>query len=117
VITKLSRYMAESKGRMLPGDVVEKAKHHILDTLGAMISGAELPPGRAAIRFATSYGGEKFATVAASKVLYGPIEAALANGVLAHSDETGVYARAIFSAARTRSSRNGTRRMRTPVAS
>jgi 2-methylcitrate dehydratase PrpD len=88
VITELSRYMAQAKDNALPANVVEKAKHHILDTLGAMISGAELPPGRAAIRFATAYGGEKIATVAASKVLCGPIEAALANGVLAHADET-----------------------------
>ena len=88
VITELSRYMTQAKESALPANVVEKAKHHILDTIGAMISGAELPPGRAAIRFATSYGGEKIATVAASKVLCGPIEAALANGVLAHSDET-----------------------------
>ena len=48
-----------------------------------MISGTELPSARATIRFATPYGGEKIATVAASKVLCGPIEAALANGVLA----------------------------------
>jgi 2-methylcitrate dehydratase PrpD len=88
VITELSRYLAQAKDGTLPANVIEKAKHHILDTLGAMISGAELPPGRAAIRFANSYGGEKIATVAASKVLCGPIEAALANGVLAHSDET-----------------------------
>src|SRR6476646_10721868 len=53
-----------------------------------MISGYQLPPGRAAIQFARAYGGEKIATVAASNVLCGPIEAALANGVLAHSDET-----------------------------
>ena len=88
VISELSSYMAQAKDSALPANVIEKAKHHILDTLGAMISGAELPPGRAAIRFANSYGGEKIATVAASKVLCGPIEAALANGVLAHSDET-----------------------------
>jgi 2-methylcitrate dehydratase PrpD len=88
VITELSRYLAQAKDSTLPANVIEKAKHHILDTLGAMVSGAELPPGRAAIRFAKSYGGEKIATVAASKVLCGPIEAALANGVLAHSDET-----------------------------
>lgn len=88
VISELSSYMADAKDRAVPANVIEKAKHHILDTLGAMISGAELPPGRAAIRFADSYGGEKIATVAASKVLCGPIEAALANGVLAHSDET-----------------------------
>ena len=88
VISELSSYMSEAKDRALPLDVVEKAKHHSLDTFAAMISGAELPPGRAAIKFAGSYGGEKIATVAASKILCGPIEAALANGVLAHADET-----------------------------
>jgi 2-methylcitrate dehydratase PrpD len=88
VMTRLSTYMSEAQKRPLPGDVIEKTKHHILDTLAAMISGAELPPGRAAIQFARAYGGEKVATVAASNVLCGPIEAALANGVLAHADET-----------------------------
>src|SRR5438477_5814569 len=88
VMNKLSAYMAEARGRGLPGDVVEKAKQHILDTFAAMISGSELPPGRAAIQFARAYGGEKVATVAASNILCGPIEAALANGVMAHADET-----------------------------
>jgi len=32
--------------------VVERTKHHILDTLAAMISGSRLPPGRLAIQFA-----------------------------------------------------------------
>jgi len=53
-----------------------------------MVSGSELPPGRLAIQFARAYGGEKIATVVASNVVCGPIEAAVANGVLAHSDET-----------------------------
>src|SRR2546428_10924553 len=88
VMTQLSVYMSDAGNRTLPGEVIEKAKHHIVDTFAAMISGAELPPGRAAIQFARAYGGDKVATVAASKVLCGPIEAALANGVLAHADET-----------------------------
>jgi 2-methylcitrate dehydratase PrpD len=88
VMTRLSTYMSEAPGRALPAEVIEKAKHHILDTFAAMISGCELPPGRAAIQFARAYGGEKVATIAASSVLCGPIEAALANGVLAHADET-----------------------------
>src|SRR6202040_4262915 len=67
---------------------IEKAKHHILDTLAAMISGSDLPPGRAAMRFVQTYGGDKTATVVASNVLCGAIEAALVNGMLAHSDET-----------------------------
>ena len=49
---------------------------------------SDLPPGRMAIQFARSYGGEKIATVVASQILCGPIEAAFANGELAHSDET-----------------------------
>ncbi|HSU89236.1 MAG TPA: MmgE/PrpD family protein [Terriglobia bacterium] len=88
VITKLSTYMSEARNNALPDPVIEKAKHHILDTFAAIISGAELTPGRSAIQFARAYGGEKVATVAASNVLCGPIEAALANGVLAHADET-----------------------------
>jgi 2-methylcitrate dehydratase PrpD len=88
VMDKLSAYMAEASGRGLPDEVVEKAKHHILDTFAAMISGSELPPGRAATQFASAYGGKEVATVVASNTACGPIEAALANGVLAHSDET-----------------------------
>lgn len=87
-MAELSAYMAAAAARPLPEDVVEKTKHHVLDTIAAMISGAALPPGRAAIAFARGYGGKAIATVAASRVACGPIEAALANGVLAHADET-----------------------------
>src|SRR5882672_7536558 len=88
VMTRLSTYMSEAQGRTLPAQVLEKAKHHILDTFAAMISGSELAPGRSAIQFARAYGGEKVSTIAASNILCGPIEAALANGVMAHADET-----------------------------
>jgi 2-methylcitrate dehydratase PrpD len=88
VMEKLSAYMAEARNRALPDSVVQETKHHILDTVAAMVSGSELPPGRMAIQFARTYGGEKIATVVASQILCGPIEAAFANGELAHSDET-----------------------------
>jgi 2-methylcitrate dehydratase PrpD len=88
VMEKLSAYMAEARNRALPDKVVQETEHHILDTIAAMVSGSELAPGRLAIEFARSYGGEKVATVVASQILCGPIEAALANGQLAHSDET-----------------------------
>jgi hypothetical protein len=52
VMGKLTTYMSEARDRKLPDEVVEKAKHHIVDTLAAMVSGSELPPGREAIRFA-----------------------------------------------------------------
>jgi 2-methylcitrate dehydratase PrpD len=88
VMVRLSQYMAAAASTTLPAPALEQAKLHILDTLGAMVSGATLPPGKLAIAFARGYGGEKVATVVASDVVVGPIEAALANGILAHSDET-----------------------------
>jgi 2-methylcitrate dehydratase PrpD len=88
VMTKLSTYMSEAAGRPLPDQVVQQTKYHVLDTLAAMISGAELPPGRQALRFARAYAGQPVATVVASDILGGPIEAAMVNGALAQSDET-----------------------------
>jgi len=84
----LSAYMSEAHGRSLPGEVAEVANQHILDTFAAMISGAELPPGQVALKFARSQAGGTVATVVASDIVCGPLEAAMANGMLAHSDET-----------------------------
>jgi 2-methylcitrate dehydratase PrpD len=85
---RLCSYMSDARDRTLPDEVAEKAKHHILDTFAAMVSGSELVPGQAALRFARNYGGEKVSTVICSNILCGPMEAALINGVLGHSDET-----------------------------
>jgi 2-methylcitrate dehydratase PrpD len=88
VMSALSAYMAAAKDRPLPADVAEKARHHILDTFAAMISGSELPPGHAALALARAQAGRPVSTVVGSTVLTGPMDAALVNGVLAHSDET-----------------------------
>ena len=88
LMTKLSAYMADAANKKLPDAVVERTKQAILDTFGAMISGAELPPGKFALNFAKLNPGERSSTIAASNLLCGPIEAALINGLLAHSDET-----------------------------
>jgi 2-methylcitrate dehydratase PrpD len=88
VMTRLSTYMSEAGTKALPDEAAEKTKQHILDTFAAMISGSELPPGRAALGFAKEYGGKEVATVVASNMLCGALEAAMVNGVMAHSDET-----------------------------
>src|SRR5438552_18420931 len=77
--------MDEASRRDLPDEVTEKTKQDILDTGAAMISGTERTPGRAALQFAGAYGGKEVATVVASKIVCGPIEAALTNGILAHA--------------------------------
>jgi 2-methylcitrate dehydratase PrpD len=83
--------MSEASSRALPDDILEKTKHHILDSFAAMISGTQLGPGQMAIQFARAHAGEKTATVVGSDVVCGAMEAALANGMLAHSDETDDY--------------------------
>ena len=88
VMARLSEYMADAKNRSLPAEAVEKTKQIILDTFAAMLSGSELPPGKLAINLAKVHRGETVATVAGSSVVCGPIEAAMANGMLAHADET-----------------------------
>jgi len=88
VMAALSDYMAAAKDRALPGPVIEHTAHHVLDTVAAMISGSELPPGRAALALAKAEAGRPAATVVASSTVTGAVDAALVNGVLAHSDET-----------------------------
>src|SRR5262249_23644869 len=63
VMTTLSAFMGGAAGQELPGEVVEHAKHHILDTFAAMISGSGLPPGQAALRYAKAHGGTGVATI------------------------------------------------------
>ena len=88
VMAGLSVYMVGARTRALPAAVVEQAKYHILDTLAAMISGSQLRPGLAALRFAAAQAGGGAGTVVGAKTLLNPLEAAFVNGVLAHSDET-----------------------------
>jgi 2-methylcitrate dehydratase PrpD len=87
-MNELSTYMSAAATRALPAEAAEHAKHHLLDTLAAMISGSELPPGQAALRYISSHAGKGAATVAGSALTAGPVDAALANGVMAHADET-----------------------------
>jgi len=84
----LSGYMAEAGTRALPDEVAEHAKHHLLDTLAAMVSGSELLPGQAAHRYIRSHGGKGAATIVGSTLTAAAGDAALANGVMAHADET-----------------------------
>ena len=48
--------------------MIEKTKHHILDTLAAMVSGTELPPGKVAQAMAKAHTGEKTATVVGTNI-------------------------------------------------
>ena len=85
---RVARYMVEARERSLPPDVAREAKHRILDTLGAIVSGATLKPGDTAIRFVRAQGGVPEASVLTTDIRTSAINAALANGMFAHADET-----------------------------
>jgi len=84
----LATYMAGAAKKPLPKPVVEKTKHHLLDTLAAMVSGSRLLPGRKAIKYVKTLGGKPEAIVIGSNIITNAERAALANGMLAHADET-----------------------------
>lgn len=85
---KLSDYIAGARERALPPDIVEAAKHHILDTLAAIVSGSRLHPGLMGLAHAKAQTGAPEALVMGTALRVPAAEAAFANGMAAHADET-----------------------------
>ena len=84
----LATYMANAAKKPLPKHVAEKTKHHLLDTIAAMVSGSRLLPGTKAIAYAKTLGGAPQSLVIGSKIITNAEQAAHINGMLAHADET-----------------------------
>jgi len=96
LMRKLSEYMATARRKALPAEVAEKTKHHIADSLAAMVSGSQLRPGRLASSYARIEGGNRQACVAGTRIVTSATVAALANGIMAHADETDDSHQAAF---------------------
>jgi 2-methylcitrate dehydratase PrpD len=88
VTARLARYMAEARDRALPAEATREAKHRILDTIAAMVSGSHLAPGEAAIRYVQTQGGKEEASVLTTNIRTSAVNAALANAMFGHADET-----------------------------
>ncbi|RYC30184.1 MmgE/PrpD family protein [Lichenibacterium minor] len=88
VTGRLARYMVSARDRALPPEVSAACKARILDTLGAMVSGSRLHPGLDAVRYIRGLGGTEEASVVASPFRTTAVNAALANAMCAHADET-----------------------------
>ncbi len=87
-MSALSDYMSAAATRALPAEVTEHAKQHLIDTLASMVSGSELVPGQAAQRYIRAHAGKGERTIAGTMLTASAGDAALANGVMAHADET-----------------------------
>ena len=88
VTGRLARYMVEARDLVLPPQVALAAKHRILDTVGAIVSGARLKPGEVAIDYVRRQGGTQEASVATTGIMTSAVNAALANAMFGHADET-----------------------------
>lgn len=84
----LAEHVRQLDARKLPTEVTERARQVVLDTFASLLSGAQLPPGRALLAFANGLAGRPEATVAGTELRLGAMDAALINGALAHADET-----------------------------
>jgi 2-methylcitrate dehydratase PrpD len=84
----LAAYMAEARNRPLPPDVDREAKHRILDSLAAIVSGSTLKPGQMALQYVHTLGGTPESMLMTTGDVTSAANAALANGMLGHSDET-----------------------------
>src|SRR5262245_30434141 len=84
----LSEYIAGAADRDLPPAVAEKTKHHLLDTLAAMLSGSRLRAGKLAAGYVARVASAPEATVVGTALIVPAEFAALANGMAAHADET-----------------------------
>lgn len=85
---RLAKYMVEARSRKLAPDVAREARHRILDSLAAMVSGAHMKPGEMAIQYVRTQGGTPEATVVTTDIRTSAVNAALANGMFGHADET-----------------------------
>lgn len=85
---QLARYMVSARDRALPEAVMIACKHRILDTFGAMVSGARMKPGIIATDYVRRLGGTAQASLIASSLRTTAVNAALANAMYAHADET-----------------------------
>ncbi|MCZ6585353.1 MAG: MmgE/PrpD family protein [Gammaproteobacteria bacterium] len=85
---RLARYMVAARDRSLPPAAVLAAKHRLLDTLSAIVSGARLKPGEVAIEYVRQQAGLPEASVVTTDIMTSAVNAAFANAMSGHADET-----------------------------
>lgn len=88
LMLKFSTYIATALRQPLPSAISARAKLHLVDTFAAMISGTRLLPGKKAIAYVRSIGGRPEAGVIGTRLITSAANAALANGMFGHADET-----------------------------
>lgn len=84
----LARHLADMPSRPVPGEVWDRAKMHILDTVASVVAGSQRPAGRRAAGWLERTGDVGPCTVLGQGRSAPPLAAALCNGLSAHAEET-----------------------------
>lgn len=88
ITRQLCEFLSDARHAPLAAPVIEKAKHHIVDTVAAMVSGTALHVGERALAALPAFEGRPEATVFGQGRRYPAYWAAMFNAMLAHADET-----------------------------
>ncbi|MDI6756229.1 MAG: MmgE/PrpD family protein [Thermodesulfobacteriota bacterium] len=84
---KLAHFIAGLNYQSLPGEVIRKAKHCLMDTLGAALAGSKTPEAKVAKKLAEKLNPKKESTLFTGRGKIGVLEAAMANGIMSHALE------------------------------
>jgi 2-methylcitrate dehydratase PrpD len=84
---RLAAFIVSLKYGSLPPEVVFKAKHCLMDTLGAALAGSKTPEALVAKRLAHKLSQKKEAVLLTAGGRVGVLEAAMANGIMSHALE------------------------------
>jgi 2-methylcitrate dehydratase PrpD len=85
---RIAAFITDVRYEDLPAEVVTNAKRHILDTLGAMVSGNRVDAGQLLVKFAQQQGAGGQSTIVGADFKTSSIMAATVNSALGHADET-----------------------------
>lgn len=88
ITARVAAHIAAAAATALPEPVMRRARLHLLDSLAAIVSGSRLKSGRLAAAFVAAEGGRADACLPGTGIVTSAINAAFANGMAAHGDET-----------------------------
>lgn len=83
-----AQYIESMPSQSLPAEVAEKGRQHLLDTLASIVSGSALLAGQKAADFVRIHNEGSDSQVIGTNLMTTARNAALANGMSAHADET-----------------------------
>jgi 2-methylcitrate dehydratase PrpD len=87
VTGKLAQWLCEQRFEQLPAEVKRKALDVVYDSVGGMVACSTLPEVEALVRLVEDQGSRPDCTIIGHSIRASVINAALANGGMAHGDE------------------------------